>query len=122
MSFQKGKVVVRKIIDFSNKHPVTRGMATYAISWPVGSLLQQHLEGREKYDYWITARFFLYSSFFVAPTLNLWMTIARQLWPQSTLSAAVTKVFVIKLFFVNLSVVNMYFMIVNFLISILVFF
>lgn len=92
MSAQAGKALVKRIAEFSNKYPVSRGMATYAISWPLGSIIQQQLEGRETYDFGRTARFFLYGSFYVAPTLNLWMSIARYLWPQSTLAAAVTKV------------------------------
>lgn len=94
MSYGAGKVLVRKIVDFSNKYPVSRGMVTYAISWPLGSIIQQHLEGREKYDWWRTTRFLLYGSLYVAPTLNLWMTIAKSLWPQSTLTAAITKAIV----------------------------
>ncbi|XP_014283171.1 uncharacterized protein [Halyomorpha halys] len=109
MSPQTGKVIFRKIVSFSNKYPVSRGMATYAITWPVASLFQQHLEGREKYDYWRTARFLLYGSLYVAPTLNLWMSIARYLWPQNTLTAAVSKALIEQVSYTPFAMISFFF-------------
>lgn len=36
--------VVRNVLK---NHPIVKGMATYAVIWPTGSLIQQTLEGKD---------------------------------------------------------------------------
>lgn len=83
---------LRKVKEFSEKHPIWRGMISYATIWPVGSLVQQHVEGRDEMDLARTARFLFFGSCYVAPTLNLWLKLARHMWPQNNLSSALAKV------------------------------
>lgn len=83
---------VSKILAFSKKYPVTRGIASYAVIWPIGSLVQQTLAGEEKYDYGKVGRFCLYGSCYVAPTLYCWLKIATTIWPLNNLRSALTKV------------------------------
>lgn len=81
-----------KILAFSKKYPVTRGIASYAVIWPIGSLVQQTLAGEEKYDFGKVGRFCLYGSCYVAPTLYCWLKIATTIWPLNNLRSALTKV------------------------------
>ncbi|KAK9512907.1 hypothetical protein O3M35_001218 [Rhynocoris fuscipes] len=99
----------RKIVIFSEKYPLSRGMASYAIIWPIGSLVQQHIEGREQYDFMRVARFMLYGSCYVAPTLNLWLRIARHIWPQNNLSSAMAKAIVEQVTYTPFAMVSFYF-------------
>lgn len=87
--------ILTKVIEFSVKYPVTRGMASYAVIWPLGSVIQQTMAGVEEYDYAKIARFCLYGSCYVAPTLHTWLRIARHLWPKNDLPSALKKVSII---------------------------
>ncbi|XP_045491679.1 mpv17-like protein [Colias croceus] len=77
------------------RHPLTRGMASYGVIWPISSFIQQTFEGKSfndnSYDWWRCARFGLYGSCYVAPTLYSWLTIASIIWPANTLKAALIK-------------------------------
>ncbi|CAK1552039.1 unnamed protein product [Leptosia nina] len=79
------------------KHPLLRGMASYGVIWPVSSFIQQTFEGRNfednSYDWLRCARFGLYGSCYVAPTLYTWLTIASTVWPATTLKSALIKTF-----------------------------
>lgn len=81
-----------QIVAFSKKYPVSRGVASYALIWPFGSIVQQTLAGEEKYDFAKVARFCLYGSCYVAPTLFCWLRIANWIWPKNNLNSAITKV------------------------------
>ncbi|KAL1140633.1 hypothetical protein AAG570_000563 [Ranatra chinensis] len=98
-----------KVVEFTHRYPVTRGMASYAVIWPLGSLIQQTVEGREKYDLWRTARFSFYGSCYVAPTLNMWMHVAKHMWPQNTIGAAVAKAAVEQISYTPFAMVSFYF-------------
>lgn len=84
--------VLQKVKNFTTKYPVTRGMASYAVIWPVGSIIQQTITGVEEYDYARAARFCVFGSCYVAPTLHLWLKIAVRMFPQKTLLSAAAKV------------------------------
>lgn len=84
--------VFARIVKFSIAYPVTRGMASYAVIWPSGCLLQQMAFGDEKFDFMRAARFGLFGAFYVAPTLNAWLTVARYLYPKNDLRSAIIKV------------------------------
>jgi len=80
-----------KIIAFSRKQPIIRGMASYSIIWPLGSVVQQTIYGEEEYDFAKVARYGLYGCCYVAPTLYCWLKIANTIWPLNTLRYAITK-------------------------------
>lgn len=84
--------IFARIVKFSITYPVTRGMASYAVIWPTGCLIQQMAFGDDKFDFTRAARFGLFGAFYVAPTLNIWLTIARYLYPKNDLRSAIIKV------------------------------
>lgn len=86
--------VLSRFVALTRRHPVVRGMISYAVIWPTSSIIQQTLAGKTWRDYdWERAlRFSLYGGLFVAPTLYGWVRISSFLWPQVTLKTAVTKV------------------------------
>lgn len=81
-----------KFREVSQKYPVVRGMASYAVIWPSGCLIQQKLLGKDELNYIQALRFSLYGGFFVAPTLYGWLKIAHYFWPKTTFRSAITKV------------------------------
>lgn len=84
--------VFARMVKFSIAYPVTRGMVSYAVIWPTGCLIQQMAFGDEKFDFARAARFGLFGAFYVAPTLNAWLTVARYLYPKNDLRSAIIKV------------------------------
>jgi hypothetical protein len=67
-------------------------MASYAVIWPTGCLIQQVAFGDDEFDLARAARFGLFGAFYVAPTLNAWLTVARYLYPKNDLRSAIIKV------------------------------
>ncbi|XP_012273100.1 mpv17-like protein isoform X2 [Orussus abietinus] len=88
------RVVVAKFREITRQYPVTRGMASYTVIWPVASLLQQRIIGSEELNYTQALRFSIYGGFFVAPTLYCWLKCASYMWPKSNLRSAITKALV----------------------------
>lgn len=84
--------VFHKISEFSLRYHVIRGMVSYGTIWPTGCLLQQVFHGDEQFDFARAARFSVFGCFYVAPTINTWLTIARTLWPKNDIKSAVIKV------------------------------
>lgn len=91
-SSPKMTTVFARIVKFSITYPVTRGMASYAVIWPTGCLIQQVAFGDDEFDFVRAARFGLFGAFYVAPTLNAWLTVARYLYPKNDLRSAIIKV------------------------------
>ncbi|XP_053685973.1 mpv17-like protein isoform X1 [Sabethes cyaneus] len=85
--------VVRSVLK---NHPIVKGMVTYAVIWPTGSLIQQTLEGKDwrTYNYRQCLNFALFGTFFVAPTLYGWVKISSQMWPTMNLKTGITKAIV----------------------------
>ncbi|OAD58935.1 Mpv17-like protein, partial [Eufriesea mexicana] len=90
----KMRIIFIKFREVSQKYPVVRGMASYAIIWPTGSLIQQKLIGNDELNYIQALRFSLYGGFFVAPTLYCWLRCSSYFWPKSDLKSAITKALV----------------------------
>ncbi|XP_051174389.1 mpv17-like protein isoform X1 [Leptopilina boulardi] len=88
------RMVVTKFRSVTKNYPVARGMASYVVIWPVASLIQQKITGKEKLDYIQALRFSIYGGFFVAPTLYAWLKVASRLWPRADLKSALTKALV----------------------------
>ncbi|KAK4875396.1 hypothetical protein RN001_011818 [Aquatica leii] len=88
--------VLSRIALFSRRHPIVRGMVSYAIIWPSSCLIQQTVAGKSwnNYDWGQITRFGLYGSLFVGPTLYGWIRISTIIWPQITVKTALTKAFV----------------------------
>jgi len=78
-------------------------MASYAVIWPIGSLVQQSIQGRKEYDYGRVVRFSFYGCCFVAPTLYTWIKIAGMMFPGASLRHALYKVRFYILMQVNIS-------------------
>lgn len=108
-----------KVMAFSNKHPVCRGMVSYGVIWPTSCLIQQTLNGKrwgltfillsilkigyivkiinclsisDTYDWAQCGRFALYGSCFTAPTLYMWVRLCTKVYPKNNFKAAVIKV------------------------------
>lgn len=86
------RVIFGKFREVTQKYPIVRGMASYTIIWPTGSLLQQKIAGNDELNYIQALRFSLYGGFFVAPTLYCWLKCSSYFWPKSDLKYAITKV------------------------------
>ncbi|KAJ8722709.1 hypothetical protein PYW07_003889 [Mythimna separata] len=82
-----------KIYNAFKKYPLLRGMTSYSIIWPTSSLIQQSFEGKTvgNYDLWRCARYGVYGSCYVAPTLYSWLTIANIMWPGNSIKAGIIK-------------------------------
>ncbi|CAG9783749.1 unnamed protein product [Diatraea saccharalis] len=93
------------------KYPLLRGMASYAIIWPISSLIQQSFEGKniDTYDWWRCARYGLYGSCYVAPTLYSWLTVANVMWPGNTIKAGLIKTLVETLTYTPFAMCSFYF-------------
>ncbi|KDR12034.1 mpv17-like protein [Zootermopsis nevadensis] len=76
---------------YFNKYPLLRGVATYAVIWPVSNLCQQAISGKEKFDFLQALRYSLFGAFYVAPTLHGWLKLSGLMWPQMNLKTALTK-------------------------------
>jgi protein Mpv17 len=81
-----------KFSRITKKYPIVRGMVSYTMIWPVASLIQQKISGKEQLDYMQAMRFSLYGGFFVAPSLYCWLKCASHFWPKTDLKSAITKV------------------------------
>ena len=88
----KMRVFLVKFREVTKKYPVVRGMASYTVIWPVASLIQQKIIGKENLDFVQAARFSIYGGCFVAPTLYCWLRVASHFWPKSDIKSAITKV------------------------------
>ncbi|XP_013200051.2 mpv17-like protein [Amyelois transitella] len=103
-------VMSRCVVVFK-KYPLIRGMASYAIIWPTSSLIQQTFEGKtiENYDWQRCARYGVYGSCYVAPTLYSWLTIANIMWPGTTLRVGLIKTLVETLTYTPFAMCSFYF-------------
>uniref|UniRef100_A0A0A9X194 Mpv17-like protein n=1 Tax=Lygus hesperus TaxID=30085 RepID=A0A0A9X194_LYGHE len=96
---------------YESRKQLIRGMISYSVIWPAGSLVQQKIEGRNLNDVDLirVARFCVWGCLFVAPTLTIWMTIARAIWPQNNLRSALTKALVEQVTYTPFAMTSFYF-------------
>ena len=87
-----GKSKAEPAFQVFRKHPVTRGMASYLIMWPMGNIVQQLISNQEKYDWWRIVRFGLYGALITAPSLYTWVKLSTSLYPNTILRIACAKV------------------------------
>lgn len=69
---------------------MVKGMAVYSVIWPTSSCIQQ-IVNKEEFDWKKSFRFFLFGTFFVAPTLYGWVKLTSHMWPQMNLKSGITK-------------------------------
>lgn len=84
--------VFSRICVCFKKYPLLRGVATYAIIWPISNLCQQTIAGKEKFDFVQALRYSLFGAFYVAPSLHGWLKLSGTMWPQMNVKTALTKV------------------------------
>lgn len=65
-------------------------MAVYACIWPTSSAVQQIIN-KEDFDWRKSLRFFMFGTFFVAPTLYGWIKLTTHMWPQMNLRTGIAK-------------------------------
>lgn len=82
--------MIATVSKFFRAHPMLKGMAVYAVIWPTSSTIQQVIN-KEKFDWRKSFRFFLFGTFFVAPTLYGWVRLTTHMWPQMNLKTGLTK-------------------------------
>jgi len=80
-------LVMRRI----SKHPVLRGMMAYSILWPSSNICQQLIHGREELNFKEAARFCIFGTLYVAPSLYVWVRISSRLFPGQSVKIAITK-------------------------------
>ncbi|XP_063222640.1 mpv17-like protein isoform X2 [Bacillus rossius redtenbacheri] len=88
--------------------PLVRGVAAYAVIWPVSSLCQQLIAGAERVDCAQAARFALYGSCFVAPSLQAWLSFAQRAWPGRSWRATLTKVLLEQVTYTPFAIASFY--------------
>ncbi|XP_053618390.1 mpv17-like protein [Plodia interpunctella] len=103
--------VMNRCVVIFKKYPLIRGMLSYAVIWPTSSLIQQTFEGKniETYDWKRCARYGLYGSCYVAPTLYSWLTVANFMWPGNTLRVGLIKTLVETLTYTPFAMCSFYF-------------
>jgi len=82
------------------KFPVSKGMAAYAVLWPSSDLCRQlAVKGNQKdenfqLDIPRLLRFSLFGSFWVAPSLYLWVKLSGNIIKGSSIGSAALKAFI----------------------------
>lgn len=87
-----GKNKTEPVFKVFRKHPITRGMASYLVIWPVGNIIQQTLSDQKEFDIWRIIRFGLYGALITAPSLYAWVKVATSMYPNTNLRVACAKV------------------------------
>ncbi|CRK96650.1 CLUMA_CG010046, isoform A [Clunio marinus] len=82
--------MIGRVSTFFRKHPMIKGMAVYSVIWPTSSVVQQVIN-KEEFDWKKSLRFFLFGTFFVAPTLYGWIKLSSSMWPQMNLKSGIAK-------------------------------
>jgi len=82
--------MIAAVSKFFRAHPMLKGMAVYAVTWPTSSLLQQVIV-KEDLDFKRAFRFFCFGSLFVAPSLYGWIKLSSHMWPMMTIKAGIAK-------------------------------
>ncbi|XP_055914194.1 mpv17-like protein [Eupeodes corollae] len=82
-----------RIRMLNTRHPIIKGMVSYAILWPCGSAIQQVIEGKtlETFDWKRCFRFSIYGAFVVAPMLHGWVRLSSTMWPATSLKIGLIK-------------------------------
>jgi protein Mpv17 len=101
--------MISRVSTFFRAHPMLKGMAVYSVIWPSSAAIQQ-LMNKEDLDWKKCFRFFLFGTFFVAPSLYGWVCmkikspssrtthafslkvrLSSNMWSEMTLKTGITK-------------------------------
>ncbi|KAI8129586.1 hypothetical protein FF38_10647 [Lucilia cuprina] len=85
---------VKRFVEFSNKYKIIRGMISYGLLYPCGSLAEQTLIEKKTfktYDWKKCAKFSLFGFFFMGPTIYAWMRLASIMWPRTDIRSSMCK-------------------------------
>lgn len=82
--------MISRISSFFTRHPMVKGMAIYSVIWPSSSLMQQVIT-KEDFDWKKSFRYFMYGTFFVAPTLYGWIRVSSHMWPKMNIRSGLSK-------------------------------
>uniref|UniRef100_A0A336LKG7 CSON010383 protein n=1 Tax=Culicoides sonorensis TaxID=179676 RepID=A0A336LKG7_CULSO len=85
--------MIRKVGGVLANHPILKGIISYSVIWPTGSLIQQTIAG-EEYDFKKALRFCIFGSCVVAPTLYGWVRLSSAMWPHTNFKSGITKAIV----------------------------
>lgn len=85
--------MISRVSTFFRAHPMLKGMAVYSVIWPTSSVVQQVIN-KEDIDWRTSLRFFMFGTFFVAPTLYGWIKLSSAMWPQMSLKSGAAKALV----------------------------
>ena len=75
---------------FFRQHPMLKGMAVYSVIWPTSSVVQSVI-CKDELDWKKSLRFFMFGTFFVAPTLYGWVKLTTAMWPSMSLKTGMAK-------------------------------
>ncbi|EFX89001.1 hypothetical protein DAPPUDRAFT_191208 [Daphnia pulex] len=107
--------MLRKFTVLFTKYPISRGMVVYAILWPSSDLCRQlATSGIQKdkttpVDLPRLARFSLFGTLWVAPTVFTWVKISSRLIPGSSLRVAAVKAILEQFTYGPFSIISFYF-------------
>ncbi|XP_055322121.1 mpv17-like protein 2 [Sitodiplosis mosellana] len=92
----------KKVAHIFTEYKILRGMVSYAVLWPVGSLIEQTLVEKrnwQTYNWNKCLRFGLYGACIMGPVMYVWVRTAARIWPRSdfrsSLSKAITEQFTV---------------------------
>ncbi|KAI5717068.1 hypothetical protein M8J76_017055 [Diaphorina citri] len=103
-------LVKSRTVQVFDKYPILRGMVAYSVIWPCGVVLQEKFIAKKKtIDYDRIMRFSMFGTFYVAPTLYCWLSIARRKWPKPTLSHSLKKALVEQVTYTPFAMISFYF-------------
>ncbi|XP_013098112.1 uncharacterized protein LOC106080998 [Stomoxys calcitrans] len=86
--------VFRTFSEFTHKHQILRGMISYGILFPCGSLAEQTLVEKRNfrtYDWNKCLKFCLFGVCFNGPALYMWMRVAAVMWPRTDIKSSMCK-------------------------------
>ncbi|XP_055382940.1 uncharacterized protein LOC129613056 [Condylostylus longicornis] len=86
--------MLKTIMQFSEKHKIIRGMISYALLWPCGSLIEQTFVEKKNfsnYDWSKCIKFSLFGGFFMGPTIYIWIRLAGIMWPRTDIKSSISK-------------------------------
>uniref|UniRef100_T1JNV1 Uncharacterized protein n=1 Tax=Strigamia maritima TaxID=126957 RepID=T1JNV1_STRMM len=73
------------------RYPVLRGMCTYAIIYPIASLMQQYAAGAEEINWVECFHFALFGGLWLAPTMYYWYLFAEWVYPGENMAATLKR-------------------------------
>uniref|UniRef100_A0A1L8D8X5 Putative conserved plasma membrane protein n=1 Tax=Nyssomyia neivai TaxID=330878 RepID=A0A1L8D8X5_9DIPT len=81
------------ILRIFSQYKILRGMASYSVLWPCGSLIQQTIEGKtwRTYDWSKCLRMCIFGSLVIGPSMYMWIRLANNMWPKRELKTSIAK-------------------------------